>query len=157
MTVFATYSFSDTSVVLSGPGGLITISGSGSGAAEEGVTIEMAEDKDTMTIGADGSGMHSLHAGHSGTISIRLLKTSTINQALQIMYDFQRISSANWGQNTLLFRNAVIGDIGSAIGAAFRKFPSNAYAKEGPSFEWGFNCVQIDTILGNGSATATLL
>jgi hypothetical protein len=36
----------------------------------------MTEAKNTMTVGADGEVMHSLHAGKSGTITVTLLKTS---------------------------------------------------------------------------------
>ncbi len=147
---FATYSFIDVSLAIIGPGGNLTIGGDGAGNAEEGFTVQMLEDKNTMTIGADGSGMHSLHAGNSGIITLRLLKTSTVNNALQVLYDFQRLSSANWGQNTLIVRNPVIGDIGSARGGAFRKFPDLAYAKDGGVNEWAFMCIQIDTILGIG-------
>ena len=149
-TQFATYSFVDVSLALIGPGGALTIGGDGAGNAEEGFTVEMLEDKNTMTVGADGSGMHSLHAGNSGIISVRLLKTSTVNHQLQVLYDFQRLSSANWGQNTMTVRNPVIGDIGSARGCAFRKFPSLAYAKDGGLNEWSFMCIQVDTILGIG-------
>ena len=150
MAVFQTYSFLDTSLSIIGPGVSASIGGSGTGDSEEGFSIEYAEDKDTMTIGADGSGMHSLHAGQSGMIVVRLLKTSTVNQILQYAYDFQRLSSSNWGQNTMVWRNSVVGDYGSGIGASFRKFPNLNYAKEGGTQEWGFNVVQLDVILGGG-------
>jgi hypothetical protein len=47
----------------------------------------MTEAKNTMTVGADGEVMHSLHAGKSGTITVTLLKTSPVNKKLS---DVQR-------------------------------------------------------------------
>ncbi|CAK8737758.1 hypothetical protein SODG_001487 [Sodalis praecaptivus] len=69
----ATYSFMDVSASMTGPTGVIDL-GYGSANAEEGIVVAMTEAKNTMTLGADGEGMHSLHAGKSGTITINLLK-----------------------------------------------------------------------------------
>jgi hypothetical protein len=65
----STYSFLDVSASLAGPTGLVEL-GYGSANAEEGITVTMTEAKNTMTIGADGEVMHSLHAGKSGTITV---------------------------------------------------------------------------------------
>lgn len=69
------YSFQDVTATLTGPSGDIDL-GAGSANAEEGITIAYAGAKNTMTIGADGEGMHSLHADKSGVITVNLLKTS---------------------------------------------------------------------------------
>ncbi|WP_285199455.1 phage protein, partial [Klebsiella pneumoniae] len=106
----ATYSFIDVVATLVGPTGNIDL-GYGAGAAEEGITIEMAGDKNTMMIGADGEGMHSLHADKSGTITVRLLKTSPTNAKLMAMYDDQTLDSGLHGQNVITVRNAKSGDI----------------------------------------------
>ena len=84
----ATYSFLDVTASIAGPGGNFSL-GNGSGNSEEGITVTMTEDKNTMTIGADGSAMHSLHAGKSGTVSVRLLKTSPVNKQLMTLYNYQ--------------------------------------------------------------------
>jgi hypothetical protein len=62
----------------------------------------MTEAKNTMTIGADGEVMHSLHAGKSGTITVTLLKTSPVNKKLSLMYNAQSQSSALWGNNVIV-------------------------------------------------------
>jgi hypothetical protein len=142
------YSFVDVNATLVGPGGVVSL-GNGSGAAEEGITIEQAEDKDTMTIGADGTPMHSLHAGKQGTVTIRLLKTSPSNQLLQLMYDFQQLSSAVWGQNVLVITQVASGDVTSCRSVAFRRSPTLTYAKDGGTQEWGFNAGLIDRALGS--------
>ncbi|MBU6429818.1 MAG: DUF3277 family protein, partial [Cyanobacteria bacterium REEB65] len=73
-----TYSFLNFQCTISGPGG-VAVPGGQSGASDEGVTFEQREDQGSLTIGAGGEGMHSLHADKSGRINVRLLKTSPIN------------------------------------------------------------------------------
>jgi hypothetical protein len=67
----------------------------------------MTEAKNTMTIGADGEVMHSLHAGKSGTITVTLLKTSPVNKKLSLMYNAQSQSSATWGNNVIVMRQSI--------------------------------------------------
>lgn len=141
------YSFIDVFATLVGPGGVVSL-GSGSGAAEEGITIEPIEDKETMTMGADGTPMHSLHAGRHGNVTIRLLKTSNSNALLQVMYDFQQVSSALWGQNTLVVTHITSGDVATATSVAFRRAPTLTYAKDGGINEWGFSAGYLDRFLG---------
>lgn len=149
----ATYSFLDCTAAITGVGGTFTL-GADSGNAEEGITISMAEDKGTLTMGADGSWMHSLHAGQGGTITVRLLKTSPVNQQLMQMYNAQRLSSSTWGANVISVRNVQTGDVITAAGAAFRKAPDISYAKVGNTVEWAFNCGKIEMILGSGTPEA---
>jgi hypothetical protein len=142
-----TYSFLNVQATIVGPGGSFNI-GQGAGVSEEGITIEMAGDKDTMTIGADGTGMHSLHADKSGTITVRLLKTSPQNAKLMAMYDLQTTSSVMHGQNIITVTDTGGSDNTSARGVAFKKKPSIVYSKDGQMLEWAFNAVSIDSILG---------
>src|SRR5690349_2622434 len=100
MSASRTYSFLNVQATIAGPGGNFNL-GNGAGASEEGITVEPAGDKSTMTIGADGSGMHSLHADKSGTVMVRLLKTSPQNAKLQAMYDLQTADSRLHGQNVI--------------------------------------------------------
>lgn len=143
----ATYSFLNVQASLVGPGGVVDLS-SGAGVSEEGITIEMNGDKDTMTIGADGTGMHSLHADKSGTVTIRLLKTSPTNAKLMALYDLQTADSRLHGQNVITVVDTGSNDNTACRGAAFRKKPTVTYAKEGQFMEWSFNVVYIDTVLG---------
>jgi hypothetical protein len=142
-----TYSFLDVVANITGPGGNVNL-GEGSGDAEEGITIERNGDRDTMTIGADGTPMHSLRADKSGTITVRVLKTSPTNALLQAMYDTQAVSSAVWGNNILHIADVARGDATIAQGVAFRRFPGITYAANGNVNEWAFNCGYIDSVLG---------
>ncbi|AYZ20363.1 DUF3277 family protein [Klebsiella sp. FDAARGOS_511] len=142
-----TYSFIDVSASLTGPTGSIDL-GYGSANSEEGITVVMAEAKNTMTVGADGEVMHSLHAGKSGTITVTLLKISPVNKKLSLMYNAQSQSSATWGNNVIVVRNKVSGDISTARSCAFQKQPDHANAKVGNTVSWVFDCGKIDQLLG---------
>jgi hypothetical protein len=143
----STYSFLDVQATLVGPTGIVQL-GYGAAVADEGISIEAAGDKNTMIIGADGEGMHSLHADKSGTVTVRLLKTSPTNAKLMAMYDAQTLSSALHGQNLITVTNPVAGDVTTARSCAFKKKPSLAYKKDGDIVEWVFDSIKIDTILG---------
>ncbi|HAT1691962.1 phage structural protein [Raoultella planticola] len=142
-----TYSFIDVSASLTGPTGSIDL-GYGSANSEEGITVAMTEAKNTMTIGADGEGMHSLHGGKSGTITVTLLKTSPVNKKLSLMYNAQSQSSATWGNNVIVIRNKASGDITTARGSAFQKQPDHANAKVGNTVSWVFDAGKVDQLLG---------
>lgn len=142
-----TYSFMSCTATLSGDGGEIDL-GYGAGVSDEGITIARAEDANTMTVGADGSAMHSLHAARHGTVTVRLLKTSPTNAMLMSMLNYQRSSPAFWGNNNIVVRDHVRGDSTSALVCAFKKVPDLAYAKDGNMVEWSFDAGQIETILG---------
>jgi hypothetical protein len=143
----ATYSFMDVACTIVGPGGAVSL-GYGAGVSDEGITVEYAEDKDMMVIGADATPMHSLRADKSGTCTVRLLKTSPTNGLLQAMYLFQTLSSANWGNNTLVVSDVARGDLASCRSVAFKKVTGLTWAKDANMNEWAFNCGLIDFIIG---------
>jgi hypothetical protein len=143
----ATYSFLDVNATLVGAGAVIDL-GSGSATAEEGISIVAAGDKNTMTIGSDGEGMHSLHADKSGQVTVRLLKTSPKNSQLMALYDAQSLSSSLWGQNLITITNSSSGDTTVARSCAFKKRPDLNYRKDGDIVEWVFDSVKIDGLLG---------
>lgn len=145
----ATYSFLDFDFSFSGPGGDFQL-GSGAGAAEEGITFSFTEEKNTMTVGADGNVMHSLHAGKSGTATLRLLKTSPVNARLETVYNFQTSTSSRHGRNTLTGRDRARGDVITCRQCAFAKFPDLTYAKDAGSNEWAFHVGMMDPLLGDG-------
>jgi hypothetical protein len=142
-----TYSFQDVAATLAGPTGVIDL-GYGAAVADEGISIAMAGDKNTMMIGADGEGMHSLHADKSGTITVRLLKTSPQNAKLQAMFDAQSLTATLWGKNVIVVCNPRTGDVTTARSAAFKKKPDLNYKKDGDLVEWVFDSIKIDSILG---------
>ncbi|KQN56526.1 MULTISPECIES: DUF3277 family protein [Rahnella] len=142
-----TYSFIDVSASMTGPTGVIDL-GYGAANAEEGITVAMAEAKNTMTVGADGEVMHSLHAGKAGTVTVTLLKTSPVNKKLSLAYNAQSQSSALWGNNVFVVRNSASGDLVTIRSAAFQKQPDFANAKDGGTVAWVFDGGKVDELLG---------
>jgi len=149
----ATYSFLNVNAAIAGPGGAANLA-SGAAVSEEGITVEAAEDKNIMTIGADGAGQHSLVASDARTVTIRLLKTSPINAILMAMYNVQSSSSSLWGRNVITIGDTGAGDAIALQQVAFKKVPTITYAKEGGMNEWTFDCVKGDAILGAGLVLA---
>lgn len=143
------YSFLNVNAHLVGPGGVINLA-AGAAAAEEGITIEAIEDKNVMTIGADGQGQHSLVASDAVTVTVRLLKTSPVNAQLQLMYNIQSASSALWGSNVITVTDSARGDLSMIQGIAFKKRVPLTYAKEAGMNEWTFDGIKANTILGAG-------
>ncbi|CNK56398.1 DUF3277 family protein [Yersinia frederiksenii] len=143
----STYSFMDVTASIVGVGGSFDL-GYGAAVTDEGITTSMIENKNTMTIGADGEGMHSLHAGKGGTVTVNLLKTSPTNRKLSVMYNAQAQSSATWGNNIILIRNTASGDTFAAHGCAFQKQPDFNNAKDGALVAWVFDCIKVDQLLG---------
>lgn len=144
----ATYSFADVAASIVGPGGSFSL-GYGAGNSEEGITVEMNEDKDDMKVGADGAIMHSLRASRAGKVTVRLLKTSPVNNQLSLMYSVQEASSAVWGQNVIVVTDVVRGDLVSAVQMAFVKQSPVVYAKDGNMNEWSFQGA-VTMLLGPG-------
>lgn len=144
----ATYSFQDVSATLSGTGGVIDL-GAGSTNAKEGITVAYAGTRNTMTIGADGEGMHSLKADKSGTVTVRLLDTSSRNSLLQAMFNAQTLSSSAHGNNVITIRNSANSETVVCRGCAFQKAPDRTYAEEGSTLEWVFDAIKIDISRGD--------
>jgi hypothetical protein len=137
-----------------GPNGSFSL-GAGAGDAEGGISVVMVEDKDTMTIGADGAVMHSLHAGKGATITVRLLKTSPTNALLSAMYAADTVGSATFGYNTISIRDMARNDTIVCQQSAFAKFADVTYAKDGGEMVWTFHSGVVDFILGSGVGAAT--
>lgn len=143
----ATYSFMDVSATLTGASGYINL-GNGASVAKEGITVTLAQDRNNMTVGADGEVMHSLRKDKSGTITVRLLYTSPVNAQLQAMYELQSLSSSAWGNNMISIRNSGNDEIVTARNVAFKKQPDRTYSEDGATMEWTFDCGKIDTVTG---------
>jgi hypothetical protein len=146
----ATYSFIDNMVAISGPNGNFNLGGPGVGNSEGGISIVMTEDKNTMTIGSGGEGMHSLHAGKSGTVTVRFLKTAPVNAQMSQMYAADTAGGANHGRNTISIRDLSRGDTIVCQEVAFAKFADVTYAKDGGEMVWTFHSTKIDFTLGSG-------
>lgn len=147
-----TYSFLSVNATLSGPGGSVSL-GYGAGTAEEGIDTDMVDAKNTMTIGSDSTIMHSLHASNGGRFTIRLLKTSPANAALNALYNLQKSNASLWGQNTLVVSDTARGDVLTGTTIAFNKQSPVKYGKDGGTNEWNFEG-NLEEVLGVGIPVA---
>ena len=147
MQVGSTYSFLDVTCTIGGPGFSSSL-GEGSGNAEEGITIQMVGDKNTMLTGADHTVMHSLHATNAGTVSVKLFQVSPKNALLQAAYNATRMSSSLWGKNTISIEQKNSKDTIVCNTCAFQKQPDISYANNGAILTWSFHCGQIIGMLG---------
>lgn len=143
----SSYAFNDVVATISGPTGSANLA-YGAATSDEGISFEAVGDKNTMTVGADGSVQHSLHADKSGRVVVRLLKTSPVNALLHQMYDIQTTSASLHGQNTIVCQQKASGDITTARQVAFKRKPPLSYQKEAGTIEWEFDAGMLDTILG---------
>lgn len=141
------YSFLNIVAAIAGPGIALNL-GAGAAVAEEGITIAPNEDKNSMIIGADGAGQHTLIASNGGLITMRFLKTSPTNGFLQLAYDFQAASSALWGQNLITVADTARLELSTCQSCAFKKKPELVYDKAGPMIEWTFDSLAINSVLG---------
>lgn len=147
----AAYSFKDITASLAGPGGTIVI-GIGSGAADEGITVERSEDRNTMQTGADTHVTHSLHAANAGTVRLRLLKTSTTNGLLLNMLKLQLAVSALHGRNVISIQDTVRGDKVTCTEVSFAGEPALAFGKVAQVQEWTFHAGHVEATLDTGVA-----
>lgn len=148
-----TYSFLNVSASLVGPGGVINL-GYGAQDAEEGLTVEMIDDKNKMDVGADGAIMHSLRASNAGRITVKLLKISPTNYQLSLLYNFQRFSSILWGQNFINVADTARGDLVNASQMAFVKQSDLGYGQDGNMNTWVWIGSIDNELLGIGTPSA---
>ena len=145
-----TYSFMDVVATFTDINGDFISLGYGAGTAKEGITSEMLDDKSKLDIGADGTPMHSLRASNAARIMVRLLKTSPTNNMLSVVYNLQRFTPALWGQNNIVVRDILQGDVLTAEAVAFARQPVVTYAEDATMNEWQFLCGSLDELLGLG-------
>lgn len=144
----STYSFQNVTASLFSVAGSIPNMGYGAGAADEGITVARGEDVNTMTTGADGEVMHSLHKTKHGQVTVRLLKTSPVNAQLIALYNIQTSNSKLHGKNVIAVLNSANAELHTCREVAFKKMPDFNSKKDGDIVEWTFDAGKIDSIAG---------
>src|SRR5271157_2183390 len=145
-----TFSFLDVVATLSDINGNSISLGYGAGVSAEGITVEMIADKDILTIGSDGTPMHSLIASNAATILVRILKSSPTNNQLSVVYNQQKFNPSLWGQNVLSIRDILQGDVITAETVSFSKQPTVNYQESAGTQEWRFLAGSLTELLGPG-------
>ena len=124
------YSFLDVQASIYGPGGNVSLAGDEAGVEQGGITVTPAGERSKMTV------------------SVKLLKTSSVNAALQIMYNLQTTTGAQHGMNTIVIRDVARGDVITCQNCAFAKQPAITYGTDAGAVEWTFNAGSISFLLG---------
>lgn len=146
----SSYSFRDVVCRMVTPGGTIGLGmseGTTVGVAEEGITFERAEDRNTIMVGINGEALNLVHAADHGTVRIRLLKTSLANGRLMDAYKAQKKAGSDWSRNNISLRDMTRGDKVVATEVAFAGEPSLTFGKVGTISEWLFHAGHIEETL----------
>lgn len=153
-----TYSFRDVKTSISGPGGSVILGGSTqeqNGVAEEGISVERVEDRNSQLRGTSGEVINLLSASMAGVVRVRLLKTASSNGVLMEMFKIQRGDGSRWSKNIISIEDKVRGDKMVAAEAAFVGEPVLVWGKVGTIQEWVFQAGSIDETLA-GAQTNNL-
>lgn len=142
----ATFSFQDVAASIVGSG--VVNLGFGSQSAKEGISVEFNESRNAMYVGADGEVMHSLKSNKSGTVIIRLMRTSDKNAQLQLMANAQFLSSSLHSNNVITITDKGNNEVCVCRDCAFRNPANRTYAEEAGIQEWIFDCGKIDFMTG---------
>jgi hypothetical protein len=89
-----------------------------------------------------------MSAAENGTVTVRYLKTSRQNQALQAAYNATRLSPTTWAGLVISLNDTNSGDSVTATDCAFKKNTGLTYATKGGMNEWVFTAIKINIILG---------
>jgi len=158
----AAYSFRDCLITFSGPAGTIRLGagqGPAIGVADEGITIERAEDRNTLLVGINGETLNLVHAGNTGTVRLRLLKTSLANGQLIDVYNDQKTRGSNWGTD---MQHITVEDLARkdkivAGSLAFAGEPAVTFGKVGGVNEWTFHAGRIQMFLAKSESTQRIV
>ncbi len=146
-----TYSFAEVTCAIEGPGGRFSLSEGN--VADEGISIEMTDDKSTMTTGG-----HPWWDALPPREPFRPDHDPPIEEQPHQQIADRFVSEAIGKQRSLGSKYYLIGQFGLAgrpylcAQCAFVRMPTNNNAKDGGTMEWTFNSLDIDSVLGDGIA-----
>ena len=132
--MYSTYSFADTSLVLSHPKvGKIVLGGQGLGS----VTISRAADSTQHDIAADGSAMTSKIIARNGSLSLSIQQTSPAQQWLRKWYAYLVSAPASeWAQTNAVFSSQVTGERYNISGVSPQRAPDAVFRQAGQQVTW---------------------
>jgi hypothetical protein len=113
------------------------------------VTITRDEQAFTKQIGAYGDGVRSKSNNKGGTVSVTLLQTSSVNEALSAIAKLDEISTE--GVLPLMVKDASGQTLVESPGAWIQKLPDVEFAVEAGTREWIFDTDQLEMLVGGNS------
>ena len=123
--------------------GVKTYTGFGDGSA---VIVARVTEAATMIIGSTGEGHHNLINDQSGTITVRIDRSSSENAFLSALSVLQELSGA--GEVAITYEDINGGDVHSALSCRLQKMPDGDYTNDMGGLDYVFNCLQLDMWYG---------
>jgi hypothetical protein len=145
-----TYSFKDTSGVISGPTIVTPFSLFGQIGLGQFI-VAMTTDHTVFDTAADGTIMGSAIPGDSGQLSIEMQQTSNLYDFLWQTYNGLKTAMllgnvTNWLGMSITIRNIVDGSSHNLTGVGFGKPPDKVYAAQGQRITWVLPAADIQTV-----------
>lgn len=130
----STYSFLDLAGAIAHPSlGSYVFTGEGVGE----INVEMAGDKTSHDVAADGSVMVSKIAGNNGNITIQIQQTSPVHKWMLAAYNYLlNATTKEWAQMACTLRNTTDGTSHIIKGMSFHKKAGLPYQAQGQKVSW---------------------
>ncbi len=141
MAQLKTYDYNQVAVIIGGT--------QATGVAEgEAVTVEQDADAWALTIGADGEQTRSKSNNNAGTVTLKLMQTSDMNDILTAFYNADKLS--NNGKFPLMIKDNSGRSLHVAEQAWVQKLPKVGYGAEASEREWVIRTGElVNNIAGN--------
>lgn len=144
MAISSAYSFANVSATLDGR----QVQGAWDG--DDAIVVSPGADRGTGLIGADGSGIFSISADKSATISIKLMHTSPTHRLLMQKMKRQQALGAGASSFPFQFMDTASGEGGSADKCFIMTAPADSKGKNAVVREWVLWAVEYNPEVPNG-------
>ena len=103
---------------------------------DDAIVVTQGADAGTGLIGADGSGIFSISADRSATISVKLQHTSPTHELLHKKWKAQRARGANASSFSFVVKDKVSGEGGTADKCYIQAAPEDSKGKNATVRAW---------------------
>lgn len=118
-------------------------------AEDDCVNVEYDEDQFSLKVGADGEGCRSKNNNQSATVRVKLLGSSSSNDALSAVAIADRLTNA--GLKPLVVRDASGTSLHAAEQAYIQRMPASPFGKEIGDREWVFRTDKLVSNVGGSN------
>lgn len=141
MSTVYTYSFEDTSVVISHPSfGSYSAYGTGLGS----VTVSKTNDVTTQDVASDAAVVISKHIKKNGTVAFEILQSSDFNSWLVKFTNYLEASATEeFARAVVTISNRSTGDSFTCTGVSHQKKPDRVYQSQAQNITWTFMAANI--------------
>lgn len=143
--MFKTYSFADVDVTVSHPNvGNYTLNGEGIGS----IGVNMANDRTSHDVAADGTVMVSKIKTRNGSIPLSVQQTSSIHRWLLKWANYLEASPASeYAKTVLIVRSKSTGETTTCHGVTPQKISDKVYQAQGQNVSWNLMAADIQNDL----------